>query len=41
MTRTSDAVQQVDAYSIDVGVFSGDWAKLYTWGYRVATFSVQ
>jgi len=28
-------------YTIDVGVFSGDWAKLYTWGYRVATFSVQ
>jgi hypothetical protein len=28
-------------YTIDVGIFNGDWSKMYTWGYLVATFTVR
>jgi hypothetical protein len=27
-------------YSVDIGVFSGDWSTMYTWGFIVATFTV-
>jgi hypothetical protein len=28
-------------YTIDIGVFNGDWSKMYKWGFIVATFTVQ
>jgi len=28
-------------YTIDIGVFNGDWSKLYKWGFMVSSFTVQ
>ncbi len=28
-------------YTIDVGVFNGDWSTMYVWGYEVAAFDVR
>jgi hypothetical protein len=46
-TRAFSFVFQIPAdlppgrYTIDVGVFKGDWSKMYVWGFEVAAFQVQ
>jgi hypothetical protein len=28
-------------YTVDIGVFNGSWSKMYVWGYKKATFTIQ